>query len=58
MAPFYAELGRDPAPANLMKNTAPHVFRWVERMLEPGIVDGELSTTRPRLPTTTASPTP
>ncbi|NNL87306.1 MAG: glutathione S-transferase family protein [Myxococcales bacterium] len=41
MAPFYAHLGRDPVPANVMKNKAPHVYRWTERMLEPGIVDGE-----------------
>ena len=43
MAPFYAHLGRDPVPANLMKNIAPHVYRWTERMLEPGIIDGEFA---------------
>ena len=30
--PLYAHLARDPAPANLMKTTAPHVWNWVERM--------------------------
>ena len=26
-----------------MKNIAPHVYRWTERMLEPGIIDGEFA---------------
>ena len=41
MAPMFAHLGRDPVPASLMKNRAPHVFRWTERMNEAGFVDGE-----------------
>jgi glutathione S-transferase len=32
LAPMYAHLGRDPVPANLMKQNAIRVFRWVERM--------------------------
>lgn len=41
MAPLYAHLARDPVPATLMKNVAPNVYRWTERMNTPGIVDGE-----------------
>jgi glutathione S-transferase len=41
MAPLYAHLARDPVPATLMKNVAPNVFRWTERMNLPGIADGE-----------------
>ena len=32
MAPLFAHLARDPVPATLMKNVAPNVFRWTERM--------------------------
>ena len=32
IAPLYAHLGRDPAPAQLMKQKAIRVYRWVERM--------------------------
>lgn len=32
---MYAHLGRDPYPAQLMKRTAPRVWRWVERMNAP-----------------------
>jgi glutathione S-transferase len=32
LAPLYAHLGRDPMPANLMKQQAVRVYRWVERM--------------------------
>jgi hypothetical protein len=32
IAPLYAHLGRDPHPALLMKQRAPRVWRWVERM--------------------------
>lgn len=37
-APLYAHLGRDPHPAMLMKQKAPRVWHWVERMnsAEPG----------------------
>ncbi len=41
IGPLYAHLGRDPVPANLMKNIAPHVYRWTERMFEAGLRDGE-----------------
>jgi len=33
--PLYAHLARDPAPAHLMKTTAPYVWNWVERMNRP-----------------------
>ncbi|MCE2392421.1 MAG: glutathione S-transferase [Proteobacteria bacterium] len=32
IAPLYAHLGRDPEPLRLMKDRAPSVHRWVERM--------------------------
>lgn len=32
IAPLYAHLGRDPAPARIMQQQAVRVFRWVERM--------------------------
>lgn len=41
MAPLFAHLGRDPYPASLMKNLAPNVYRWTERMNLPGIADTE-----------------
>ena len=41
MAPLYAHLARDPVPATLMKNIAPNVYRWTERMNTAGIFDGE-----------------
>lgn len=41
MAPLYAHLARDPVPAMLMKNEAPNVFRWTERMNLAAIADGE-----------------
>jgi hypothetical protein len=41
MAPLFAHLARDPIPSGLMKTCAPNVFRWTERMLAPGISDGE-----------------
>ena len=33
MAALHAHLGRDPVPLRLMQVNAPHVFRWVEHML-------------------------
>jgi glutathione S-transferase len=33
IANLFAHLGRDPFPADLMKRTAPSVFRWTERMM-------------------------
>jgi glutathione S-transferase len=47
MAPLYAHLGRDPVPASIMKNRAPNVYRWTERMNLPGIADPEFT----RIPT-------
>ena len=41
MAPMYAHLARDPVPATMMKNRAPNVFRWTERMNLARIGDGE-----------------
>ena len=39
MAPLFAHL--DPVPSTLMKNRAPNVYRWTERMNLPAIADGE-----------------
>jgi len=44
---LYAHLSRDPYSSHLMKLHAPQVFRWTERMNEPGIVDGEFSDIAP-----------
>ena len=41
MAPLYAHLARDPVPTTLMKNKAPNVYRWTERMNLAAIADGE-----------------
>lgn len=41
MAPLYAHLARDPVPGTLMKNKAPNVYRWTERMNLAAIADGE-----------------
>lgn len=41
MAPLFAHLGRDPYPSSLMKNRAPNVYRWTERMNLAGIADVE-----------------
>ncbi len=42
--PLYAHLGRDPHPANLMKQIAPHVYKWTEHMNGPeSYVDHRLS---------------
>lgn len=35
MCSLYAHLGRDPVPASLMKNKAPNLYRWTERMNTP-----------------------
>ena len=37
IGPMFAHLGRDPVPSDLMKRRAPNVFRWVERMMAPGL---------------------
>lgn len=47
MAPLYAHLGRDPVPANLMKNRAPNVYRWTERMNSAGLPDPEFYSVPP-----------
>ena len=39
MAPLFAHLARDPVPASLMKNKAPNVYRWTERMNLAAIAD-------------------
>lgn len=41
IAPLFAHLARDPVPATLMKNVAPNVYRWTERMNAPGFADSE-----------------
>ncbi len=41
MAPLFAHLARDPVPSMLMKNRAPNVYRWTERMNLAAIADGE-----------------
>jgi len=35
MCSLYAHLGRDPVPSGIMKNRAPSLFRWTERMNAP-----------------------
>jgi hypothetical protein len=45
IGPMFAHLGRDPVPANLMKNLAPHMYRWTERMFEANTLDGEFMET-------------
>ena len=35
MCSLYAHLGRDPVPSSLMKNRAPSLYRWTERMNAP-----------------------
>jgi len=35
MCSLYAHLARDPVPASLMKNRAPSLYRWTERMNAP-----------------------
>ena len=56
MAPLYAHLARDPVPATLMKNVAPNVYRWTERMNLPGIADGEFPATAEEFPAHDAVP--
>ena len=43
MGPLYAHLARDPVPATIMKNRAPNVYRWTERMNLAGFTDGEFA---------------
>jgi hypothetical protein len=37
MGPLYAHLYRDPEPGRLMKEIAPNVTKWVERMNQPQV---------------------
>lgn len=37
IGPLYAHLYRDPASGRLMSERAPHVARWVERMIDPAL---------------------
>jgi len=41
IGPMYAHLYRDPYPGRLMRDRAPNVAAWVERMVSPEPVDGE-----------------
>ena len=50
IGPFFAHLGRDPVPADLMKKIAPNVYRWTERMFEANTQDGEFMQTPYELP--------
>lgn len=38
---FYAHFARDPYSSTILKNRAPDVFRWTERMNERGYFDGD-----------------
>jgi len=42
LGPLYAHLGRDPYPGALMRQAAPNVAAWVERMNRAQDCDGEL----------------
>lgn len=44
IGPLYAHLYRDPYPGQLMRDTAPHVARWVERMISPDAAAGDFFT--------------
>jgi glutathione S-transferase len=41
IGPLYAHLYRDPGPGKLMRERAPNVARWVERMQQPEPLSGE-----------------
>ena len=41
IGPLYAHLGRDPVPKALMQETAPQVYAWVQRMMQPVPLSGE-----------------
>ena len=56
MAPLYAHLARGPVPATLMKNVAPNVYRWTERMNLAAIADGEFPATPEEFPAHDAVP--
>jgi len=44
IGPLYAHLYRDPYPGKLMRERAPNVARWVERMQRPTTFDGSFLT--------------
>lgn len=56
MAPLFAHLGRDPAPARIMALRAPNVARWVERMNLAVIPDAEYPDIAPAFPADDALP--
>ncbi|WP_207004510.1 glutathione S-transferase family protein [Trinickia mobilis] len=56
MAPLFAHLGRDPAPARIMALRAPNVLRWVERMNLAVIPDAEYPDIAPAFPADDALP--
>jgi glutathione S-transferase len=56
MGPLYAHLARDPVPSTLMKNVAPNVYRWTERMNLAAIADGEFPATVAEFPADDAIP--
>ena len=41
IGPLYAHLYRDPAPGKLMRELAPNVVAWVERMISDEVAEGE-----------------
>ena len=41
IGPLYAHLYRDPYSGRLMQEQAPHVFAWVQRMIDPEVCSGE-----------------
>ena len=49
IAPLYAHLGRDPYPAQIMKQTAFRVWRWTERMNAADQDAGEYGEVAPEL---------
>lgn len=56
MAPLFAHLSRDPAPARIMKLRAPNVARWIERMNLAVIPDAEYPDVAPVFPDNDALP--
>jgi glutathione S-transferase len=50
IAPLYAHLARDPYPATLMKQRAPSLYRWTERMNAPDADTPEFPRTPYALP--------
>ena len=42
MGPLYAHHGRDPVSANAIKEQAPALYRWIETMQRPPVMDPEV----------------